>query len=77
MIKWYPVLAEFVLEQLAVIEMPGLMYIQYSSATWFHLRGLGAFLVQNKLLQLFHCTNPGPKAGKSETSLLELLNQMG
>ena len=32
----YPVLAEFVLEQLAVIELPGLMYKHYSSAKWLH-----------------------------------------
>ena len=33
--------------------------------------------MQNQLIQLFHCTNPGLKAGKSETSLLELPNSVG
>ena len=32
MLKWYPVLAKFVLEQLAAIELPGLMYKHYDSA---------------------------------------------
>ena len=33
--------------------------------------------MQNQLLQLFYCTNPGLKAGKSVISLLELPNPMG
>ena len=36
MTKWYPVLAKFVLEQLAVIKLPGLKYKHYASATWLH-----------------------------------------
>ena len=36
MTKWYPVLAKFVLEQLAAIKLPGLMYKHYSSATWLY-----------------------------------------
>ena len=34
--KWYPVLAKFVLEQLAAIELLGLMYKHYASATWLN-----------------------------------------
>ena len=36
MTKWYPVLAKFVLEQLAVIKLPDLMYTHYASATWLY-----------------------------------------
>ena len=36
MAKWYPVLAKFVLEQLAVIKLLRLIYKHYASATWLH-----------------------------------------
>ena len=36
MLKEYPVLAKFVLEQLAAIKLPGLMYKHYASTTWLH-----------------------------------------
>ena len=36
MLKWYPIPLKSVLEELAVVDLPGLMYMPCAATTWLY-----------------------------------------